>query len=241
MQSGDTCQALFQELAAQFRILLLGRAATSIYGFTTPPTDYEIWLEPKTTAAEWTRALQSSVHGFLHAQLCDPVTAVTLDSHVATDCVKALSRLRISGFEVPLLVFRVANEFNADEFDRVWDQATPLSENLRVPCLLDLFLNKINSGNPADYEDLLFLEQKVRAHLAARLPFCDESEANRLLERYIDPDSLRHARQNPHSAVRNLAQEHLRKFAEKGDPFSTEILEAWDSALNPLDHLRSKI
>ena len=235
MQSGGTCHDLIQGLAAQFRVILLGRAASTLYGFDIPPTDYEIWLEPLGNSLEWTREVLGKAHNYLRTQLCHPSNAGSLDLHSALACVDQLGCVDISGFEVALRVYRVANEFNAEEFDAVWERATPLSEGLRVPCLLDLFLNKINSGNTADYDDLLYLEQQVKAHLAERLPVCNEAEATRLLERYIDPDSLRHARRNPYSAVRRLAQEHLKKFADKGDPYSTEILEAWDSPLNPLE------
>jgi hypothetical protein len=231
MQFCDTCHDLFQQLATQHRILLLGRAATTLFGFESPPTDYEIWLEPSTSPAAWTRLLNNYVHHFVYAQFRDPITSAILDLRAAIHCVETLGRLRISGLDVPLLIFRTANEFNHDEFDHVWEQATPLSQHLRVPSLIHLFLNKINTGTPADYQDLIYLEQKVKAHLASRLPFCDEAEATLLLQRYIDPESLRHARANPHPAVRQLAYCHLQKFAQDGDPFSADILHDWDSPL----------
>ena len=101
---------------------------------------------------------------------------------------------------------------------------------IRLPMVMDLFLNKINTGRHADYEDMLYLETRVKDVFAQRLPVCDETEAAALLERYIDPDSLRHALVNPDPRVRDMACAHLQKFADAGDPYSAEILESWQTS-----------
>ncbi len=214
-----------QQLSAQKRVLLLGRAATAAHGGGFVPRDYEVWLEPMNDEATWAHFLHHFVHGFLHVRLCSSACAEALTVEAVTGLVAEGRPVCAMGFDVPILLHRQANEFRIDEFDRVWDDASPYAEGLRLPSLMDTFLNKINTRRHQDYEEMVWLEGKVRELFAERLPHCDEGEANHLLARYIDPESLRHALENPHAAVREMALTHLKRFADSGDPFSAQILE----------------
>lgn len=214
-----------RQLAAAHRVLLLGRAATAAHGGPFIVQDYEVWLEPMENETSWAQSLHHLVHGFLHLSLCAPPALTPLSSQAAAVAVSAGGPLGVTGFSVPILIHRQANEFRVDEFDRVWTDASPLSGDLRLPSLMDTFLNKINTRRHRDYEEMVWLEEKVRGLFAARLPHCDLEEANCLLARYIDPESLRHALINPRPEVQALARAHLKQFAESGDPYSEAILE----------------
>lgn len=227
--AGSETQFL-QELAGQFRLLLIGRAATVAHGAQLTPCDYEVWMEPLRSESEWIKALHGVVNSFLHIHLSAPRSRVPTALHMAESTLRERGALGVMGLDVPVVVHRRANEFNLEEFDRVWKDARPLLPGLRLPSITDLFLNKINTGRHADYEDMIWLEEQVRIQFADRLPVCDEAEAERLLARYIDPESLRHALINPHFAVRDLARRHLERFAAAGDPYSAEILESWFDA-----------
>jgi hypothetical protein len=180
----------------------------------------------------WVRQLQEVTHRHSSLRLCEPDSGVVLDLLSAAECAENEGAVAVAGLEVPVRVLRAANEFSFVDFDSVWARGSWLSMGLRLPSVLDLLVTKINTGRHADYEDLLFLEDRVKAMLEQRLPICDAAEAAVLLERYIDPESLRHALVNPWPEVRTLARGHLKRFASKGDPYSAEILQSgWEMEL----------
>ena len=53
-----------------------------------------------------------------------------------------------------------------------------------------------------------------------------------MLKRYSEWQVLRAALANPAPVVRELAMQHLREFAEAGDPFSLAILEGREIPLD---------
>lgn len=226
MNLGSSEAQFLQELGAAHRILLIGRAATVCHGGTMAICDYEVWMEPLHTEDAWLRSLQSVVNSFLHTALSAPRSLTPLAPHLAEAALREHGALCVSGFAIPVVIHRRANEFDLGEFDRVWEDASPLLPGIRLPSLIDLFLNKINTGRHSDYEDMIWLEERVRSLFFTRLPCCDAAEAGKLLSRYIDPESLRHALINPHPEVRDMARGHLESFASAGDPYSAEILES---------------
>jgi hypothetical protein len=48
-----------------------------------------------------------------------------------------------------------------------------------------------------------------------------------LIERFLDPEVLAFALDNPGAEVRAMALAHLREFEAEGDPYSRDILAAW--------------
>jgi len=225
MDLGSSESDFLQQLAARSRVLLLGRAATVAHGGPFVPREYEVWLEPMENEASWVQTLHHFIHGFLHLRLCALPGAEPLTTQAASEYIAPGRPVCVAGFAVPIWVHRLANEFRLDEFDRVWGDASPILGAMRLPSLMDTFLNKINTRRHQDYEEMVWLEEQVRGLFAARLPHCDESEASRLLARYIDPESLRHALDNANPSVREMALAQLRRFAESGDPYSQQILE----------------
>jgi hypothetical protein len=47
-----------------------------------------------------------------------------------------------------------------------------------------------------------------------------------MLDRFLDPEALQYARENPHPEVRALVLGYLREFEAEGDPYSRDILAA---------------
>ena len=64
-------------------------------------------------------------------------------------------------------------------------------------------------------------------HQRKRLPVCNFAEAQTLLLRYCNHESLQFARQNPRRDVREHALTHLAELEFEGDPYSRDILEEW--------------
>jgi hypothetical protein len=134
--------------------------------------------------------------------------------------------IRISGLHFPLDIFRKPNDFEMNEFEAVWEAAKPLKSGLRLPNEIDLYRTKIDTGREHDLKDQLFLESLIKARFKERLPVCDLAEATSMMDRFLDPEALQHARGNPHPEVRALALKYLREFVAEGDPYSREILAA---------------
>ena len=47
------------------------------------------------------------------------------------------------------------------------------------------------------------------------------------LDRFLDPEVLRFALDNPHPEVREFALQSLQEFEAEGDPYSRDILAEW--------------
>jgi hypothetical protein len=214
-----------RQLSASQRLLLLGRAATAAHGGPFLPHSYEVWSEPLASASAWAKNLHHFTLGFLQVHLSPTLSVQPLSAAEVAECVTDSQPVCVRGFDTPILIHRIANEFRLDEFDRVWQDSQPIFDQLSLPSLMDTFLNKINSRRASDYEEMVWLEEQVRHLFSERLPICDVDEANRLLERYIDPESLRHALLNPNHWVQKIARNHLKSFADSGDPYSQQILE----------------
>ena len=68
---------------------------------------------------------------------------------------------------------------------------------------------------------------RMKVRRRERLPVCDAAEAGALLERFLDPEVLGCALDNPDAEVRAMALTHLHEFEAGGDPYSRDILAAW--------------
>jgi hypothetical protein len=52
------------------------------------------------------------------------------------------------------------------------------------------------------------------------------AEAKSMTDRFLDPEALQYAKDNPDPEVRALALKYLREFEAEGDPYSRDILAA---------------
>ena len=72
-----------------------------------------------------------------------------------------------------------------------------MDDGTRLPHEIDLYVTKANTGRDQDWKDQLFLESLVKKRFRERLPMCDLAEARGLLERFLDPEILAFALDNP--------------------------------------------
>lgn len=221
-----------RELASRHRVLLLGGMAIIAHGLSRPTKDSDIWLEPFGSVAEWTEkclAVVKKFPGSYVSSLAERRRLETFDEVLAD--ISAYDVIRIGGLDLPLDIFRKPNELEMDEFEAVWAAASRLNSGLRLPHEADLYRTKANTGREHDWKDQLFLESLVKARFKERLPVCDLAEATAMLDRFLDPEALQHARTNPHPEVRALALKYLREFEAEGDPYSRDILAAggWEA------------
>jgi hypothetical protein len=228
MEAGISTDRFVKELAARRRVLMLGGMAVIAHGLSRPTKDSDIWLDPMATSTDWAECLQSVVGEFPTVGLWSlpgRCTVRTLERLVAD--AEDFGVVRVTGLSVPLDVFRKPNELNVEDFDRVWADASPLQDGTRLPSELHLYVTKANTGREHDWQDQLFLESLVKKRFRERLPVCDVAEAQGLLDRFLDPECLQYALDNPDAAVREMALVHLREFEAEGDPYSRDILAAW--------------
>jgi hypothetical protein len=72
------------------------------------------------------------------------------------------AKLRHSGFDRDIDVFRRPNELGVESFEEVWVRAVRVLEGgVRLPDPLDLHISKANTGREHDWKDQLFLETLV--------------------------------------------------------------------------------
>ncbi len=102
-----------------------------------------------------------------------------------------------------------------------------MKDGVHLPSEIDLYVTKANTGREQDWNDRLFLESLVKKRYRERLPVCGLTEAQSLLGRFLDPECLQYALDNPNAAVREMALKHLREFESEGDPYSRDILAEW--------------
>lgn len=215
------------ELARRHRVLLLGGMAIIAHGLSRPTRDSDIWLEPFSSVDEWVVNCLQVVDSFRGSFVWSLAERRRLDhiDEVVAD-ISDYGVIRISGLDLPLDIFRKPNELELDEFNAVWVAASPLKSGVRLPHEMDLYRTKANTGREHDWKDQLFLESLVKARFKERLPVCDLAEATSMLDRFLDPEALQHARTNPNPEVRALALKYLREFEAEGDPYSRDILAA---------------
>lgn len=214
-------------LAAKQRVVLLGGMAIISHGLSRKTKDVDIWLDPMTSAAAWAAALNECLDAFSGVYLWSLADRRVLPPQAVAEEIEDHGVLRVSGFDRDIDVFRRPNELGIESFEDVWLRSVKeLEGGVRLPDPLDLHISKANTGCEHDWKDQLFLESLVKARFKERLPVCDLAEATSMLDRFLDPEALQHARTNPNPAVRSLALKYLREFEAEGDPYSRDILAA---------------
>lgn len=231
METRLSTDKFVQDLASRHRVILLGDMAIIAHGLSRPTKDSDIWLEPFGTAEEWVEKCLSLVALFPGSYVWSLAQRRKLESfeEIVAD-ISDFNVIRIGGMDLPLDIFRKPNELELEDFDSVWASASELKSGLRLPHEADLYRTKANTGREHDWKDQLFLESLIKARFKERLPVCDLAEATSMLDRFLDPQALQYAKDNPHAEVRALALKYLREFEAEGDPYSRDILAAggWD-------------
>lgn len=227
MEANIPKNLFIRELAARHRVILLGGMAVIAHGFSRQTKDFDVWLEPFGTPKEWAEKLAAVCLQFSEAYLWSLPHRRKLLPEELPEEVRDFGVVRVGGFALPVDVFRMPNELELDDFDRVWSASRRMDDKVALPDEIDLFSTKADTGREHDRQDQLFLESLVKKRFRERLPFCDMAEAQSLLGRFLDPECLQYALDNPDAAVRELALKHLREFESEGDPYSRDILAAW--------------
>ena len=213
-------------LAERHRVIMLGGMAVIAYGRSRHTKDFDIWLEPLGSAGNWAVALIDTMREFPDCYVWSLAERRKLNDEEIADEAETHGVLRISGFDLPVDVFRRPNEFLEEDFESVWQSSTRMEDGVALPAEVHLYATKINTGRQRDIDDITFLESLVKARFKDRLPVCDLKEATEMLDRFLDPETLQFAKTNPHPEVRDLALKYLREFEAEGDPYSRDILAA---------------
>ena len=227
MEAGISTDDFVRELARRHRVLMLGGMAVIAHGFSRPTKDSDVWLEPLGSTEEWAACLQETMAAFPGLQVWSLARRCVLAPQEIAADVEEFGVVRVNGLTLPLDVFRRPNELEIENFEDIWPRSRALKEGARLPDEIDLYRTKINTGREQDWKDQLFLESLVKKRFRERLPVCDAAEARGLMERFLDPEVLAFALENPDAEVRAMALAHLREFEAEGDPYSRDILAAW--------------
>ncbi|MDH4475743.1 MAG: hypothetical protein QE274_04660 [Verrucomicrobiaceae bacterium] len=222
-----SADAFIHALAARHRVVLLGGMAIITHGLSRKTKDIDIWLEPLATPEAWAEAMKTCLGTFPGCYLWSLADRKVLTPDEITEEIDEVGVLRVSGLDRDIDVFRRPNELGIESFEEVWQHSVKeLDGGVRLPDPVDLHISKANTGREHDWKDQLFLESLIKARFKERLPVCDLAEATSMLDRFLDPEALQYARENPHPEVRALVLGYLREFEAEGDPYSRDILAA---------------
>jgi len=205
--------SVITQLAAQERVIVLGGIAVVLHGLHRSTKDVDIWLDPQADVHTWSTSLRTlaDAHDLTPSRVSDEFGHFVPIPHDEIATVAASDRfVRLLGADRPIDVFYQPNNLELNEFDDVWNLATPLDDGTRLIDPVNLILSKLDTGRPHDAADIRFLEDKVERDYQQRLPTCSLDEARAMFDRLVTPDlavfAITHAR---NGAVRTFARSLL--------------------------------
>lgn len=215
---------LTRKLAESRRVLNLGGLAVISHGFDRLTYDADIWLDPLGSPSHWAEVIGGFFEAYPELRILsignwEEVAPQDLGEVIGTDGV-----VRVMGADQPLDIFRKPNEFEAEQFDEVWQRASPLDDGTRLPDAIDLLVTKMATDREKDLQDIAFLESKVERDYAQRLPEATAGEAAFMLSRFLSPKVARVALDHPETTVQELALRYLREMAREGNPYARDML-----------------
>lgn len=186
--------------------------------------DADIWLEPFDSPGDWAEKLAPYLYDSgpgrpVAIGIWEEIERSDLAEVIQTDGV-----IRINGLNRPLDIFRKPNEFEVEQFDEVWERASPLDDGTRLPDAIDLLVTKMATDREKDLQDIAFLESKVERDYAERLPGATAEEAAFMLSRFLSPKVARVALDHREITVQELALRYLRELAGEGNPYARDML-----------------
>ena len=108
--------------------------------------------------------------------------------------------IRIAGAERPIDVFSVPDEFEAGDFEGVWERGTSIDPGVRLIKAIDLIVTKQLTDRLHDETVIRFLTNKIESQYRSRLRTCSEAEAASMLDRLATPEiaafAVRESKQN---------------------------------------------
>lgn len=226
MENPASVDDLIRQIAGQTRVLTLGGIAVISHGLSRNTHDADIWIEPRRSPAEWSRFVWPLI---CMEKCCGPVEIGTWQPISQNDLGIVIDRdgvIRVNGLDRPLDIFRAPNKLPMEEFEEVWNRATPLDDGTRLPDVIDLLVTKQETGRDKDTQDIAFLEAKAEREYVEKLPGTSEADAVRMLERFLTPRVAQRALDHPGVKVRALAFQFLREMADDGNPYARDILDS---------------
>jgi hypothetical protein len=223
-----TAQEAVAFLASKRRTVLLGGLAVILHGLSRNTKDYDIWLDPLPDVQSWASPIQqlltreaslqarriSTFGGWKPISVGDVPVAGTEDRLI-----------RIAGIERPIDVFFVPNEFEAVDFEGVWERGISIEHGVRLIEAIDLIVTKQLTDRPQDETDIRFLTNKIEERYRSRLRTCSESEAVYMLNRFATPEIAAIAvRESKEDSIRAIGWRILREMRDNGDPFAEEFI-----------------
>ena len=150
---------LIRELAARYRVILVGGMAVIGHGLARRTKDYDIWLEPMKSAEEWAMALVSACAAHPEARFWSLAQKRNLNPTEIEAEVEEAKVVRMTGLNLPVDVFRCPNEMEVEDFDSVWNRASVMEDNVALPDPVDLYLTKVETGREQDWQDQIYLDR----------------------------------------------------------------------------------
>jgi len=213
------------QLATDERVVMIGGLAVIAHGFSRPTKDADLWLDPTKGAEKWLASIQSLI--------APPERIVTLpgwrelNSSELLENLDEVGMVRVEGLDMPLDLFFRPNGLRVDEFERVWQDATLLSDGTKLPSLLDLLCTKEETNRKHDFTDASFLIGMAREEQGKKLSKAKSvNEAISLIDAFFDHSVLEQGLENPLAEVRDLIWREIEELATDGDPFAKEMVEA---------------
>jgi len=211
------------ELASEGRILLIGGLAVIAHGLSRGTKDADIWFEPFETPKIWADKINSVLKKFENASLFDVFENKKIQPENLADHIFNKKMIRINGLERWLDIFREPNNLKTDDFNIIWNTATPFQKT-RLP-LEEYLLQTKYTNRYSDERDTTFLEKKIFDKFSAEIKIADYNRAKEIFDIFAYFRLFELALENPNPKVKDLAIKNLKEFAKDGDPFSAEILE----------------
>jgi hypothetical protein len=223
-----TAQEAVAFLASKRRTVLLGGLAVILHGLSRNTKDYDIWLDPLPDVQAWAAPIQQLLRGEPSMQV-QRVSAFGGWKPISVGDVPGVGTedrlIRIAGAERPIDVFFVPNEFEARDFEGVWERGTSIEHGVRLIEAIDLIVTKQLTNRPHDETDIRFLTHKVEAEYRSRLRTCSEAEAASMLDRFATPEIAAIAvRESKEDSIRAIGWKILHEMRDNGDPFAEEFI-----------------
>ncbi len=224
MAGAGTFQQFLAGAEKRQRVVLIGGLAVIAHGFSRPTKDGDAWLEPLDSPAAWAAAVCATLAEFGNLRLWSLTERRDVRPDELAEVIAVDDVVRVCGLNADLDLFRKPNGMECEDFDAAWAQAQAWADGVRIMEPIELILTKENTGREQDFQDILFLEGKIRTNFGARLATGSIEEARALFSRFADHVVCERALENPDPAVRALAREVLAELAEQGDWFSRDVL-----------------
>ena len=139
---GTPTGRFLSQITSSKRVMILGGLAVIAHGLSRSTDDAVVWLEPMSDPDEWCRFLEAECVAFGGLTIHRLPRWTPVSGSQLVDAIEETGVLRIKGLDCPLDVFRKPNEFEANQFDEVFDRGTKHRDGTTLPHPIDLIVTK---------------------------------------------------------------------------------------------------